>query len=215
MGVRGLQTFSHGRRSPSPAPAAATTNAHTTAAASPPQRDVLTVHDAAYYLLELTRVSVEFAPLGAPEGTGTAPDDNAAVLCLFPLDNEDCFSILRRPAIVASVAKNLAWLTSEEERDPFAFLALHSYGSVRRRGLSIVSCNRPEMGGLHASFAVCDYRGAPLGSCVIALSDGEGQPIREAKQGAFPLTVGGCRCGTLRCDVRITQLWLEGSSVHH
>ena len=207
VGVRGLQTFSHGRRTPAPAAGAA--------AASLPQRDVLTVHDAAYYLLELTDVSVEFAPLGAAEGTGSRPNDNAAVLCLFPLDNEDCFSVLRRPAIVAAVAKNLAWLTSEEERDPFAFLALHSYGSVRRRGLSIVSCNRPEMGGLHASFAVYDYRGAPLGSCVMVLSDGEGQPVRETKGGAFPLTVGGCRCGTLRCDMRITQLWLEGSSVYH
>lgn len=183
--------------------------------AAAPQRDVLTVHDAAYYMLELTDVSIELAPLGSPEGSGTRPDDQAAVLVLFPLDNEDCFSILRRPAIVAAVAKNLAWLTAEEERDPFAFLALHSYGSVRRRGLSIVSCNRPEMGGLHASFSLCDYRGAPLGSCILALSDSGGRPIPEIKDSAFPLTVGGCRCGTLRCNVRITQLWLDGSSVHH
>lgn len=189
--------------SPAPAPAAA------------PQRDVLTVHDAAFYLLELSDVSVEFAPFGSPEGSGTPPDDEAAVLCLFPLDNEDCFSILRRPAVVAAVAKNLAWLTSEEERDPFAFLVLNSYGSVRQRGLSIVSCNRPEMGGLHASFALCDYRGAAIGSCIIALSDSEGRPVPEIQGGVFPLTVGGSRCGTLRCNVRMTQLWLDGSSVHH
>jgi hypothetical protein len=227
VGVRGLQTFQHGRRrTPSPAAAGAGAGA---AAQAAPQRDVVTVHDAAFYLLELTGVSVEFGAFGGGGGgggsgegskgaegvVGAPPDDEVGVLVLFPLDNEDPFSILRRPAIVAAVAKNLAWLTSEEELDPFAFLALRSYGSVRRRGLSIVSCNRPEMGGLHASFALCDYGGAPLGSCVIALSDSKGQPIPEIKGGVYPLTVGGCRCGTLRCDVRIKQLWLDGSSVHH
>lgn len=132
-------------------------------------RDVITVHDACLYLLELTNVRVELFAGGLTDGCkvveeeveeggnsgrgmgkmgkGKPPRDGASVFVLFPLDNEDAFSTLRRPAIVAAVSKQIVFLTSRIEYNPFNFFSLASYGAAKKNGVTIVSCARMDFGG--------------------------------------------------------------------
>lgn len=49
------------------------------------------------------------------------PPPGSTVIILFPLENEDVFSALRRPLTVVEVAKSFSFLTSETELNPFRF----------------------------------------------------------------------------------------------
>lgn len=140
--------------------------------------------------------------------------DDAYVLVLFPLDNEDSFSALRRPTTVAAVARQFAFLTSEVERNPFAFFSISSYAVIRESGVTILSCTRPDFGGLHALFSLRDYDGRQMGACVFSLTDQDRHPIAEQKNVVMPLTVGGALTGYLKCNIKLSQYRLFPSSVH-
>ena len=190
-------------------------------------RDVATVHDACFYLLEFSNVRVDFLKTSLDESehaeerrglsnraAGSKPDDDATVLVLFPLDNEDSFSTLRRPAVVAHVAKQIVFLTSKVERNPFDFFSLASYGAARKNGVTIVTCTRMDFSlGMHSIFSLRDDERGQLGACVIPLTDKAGKVIPERKGAVFPMTVGGCLCGHLFSDVKVTQLVLDGTTV--
>ncbi|TFJ88509.1 hypothetical protein NSK_000083 [Nannochloropsis salina CCMP1776] len=192
-------------------------------------RDVITVHDACFYILELTDLRVELLAANQigihraggsskhggdrPAGKGSAPRDEASVFVLFPLDNEDCFSTLRRPAIVAAVSKQIVFLTNKVEYNPFNFFSLMSYCAAKKNGVTVVSCTRMDYGGLHAIFSLRDGRKGQLGTCVIPITSKDGRVQMEQKNAVFPLTVGGCLCGHLFTSVRITQLALDMSTV--
>jgi len=197
-------------------------------------RDIVTVHDAGLYLLDLTNVRVELFAGGLTDGCkvveveveeggsgrgmgkvgkGKPPRDKASVFVLFPLDNEDAFSTLRRPAIVAAVAKQIVFLTSRIEHNPFNFFSLASYGAAKQNGVTIVSCARMDYGGLHAIFSLRDGKRGQLGACVISITGKDGKVQREQKDAVWPLTVGGCLCGHLFASLKITQLALDASTV--
>lgn len=139
-------------------------------------------------------------------GKGKPPRDTASVFVLFPVDNEDAFSILRRPAIVASVSKHIVFLTSRIVYNPFNFLSLSCYDTAKKPGVTIVFCARMDF----AIFTVRDGMRWRFGACGISITgkDGHVQGLGMA------IDSWGCLSGRLFASLKITQLALDANTVH-
>jgi hypothetical protein len=168
-----------------------------------PPYTVCNVVDAAFFRIEVTNVTVDFA-LGYtrdlfPE---TAVPDFCYLQC--PLSNEDCYRDMRRPAYTAQITQQNVFLTARERANPFAYFSLKAWPNVQRSGFSFVTCLRPEW-GMHACFYVRS-RHLVMGSAIIPFTDGAGVPLARAEGVSVPLTRGGLQTGTVTCDIRLVQL---------
>jgi hypothetical protein len=186
------------------APAAAA--AATAPAARPPlPLTVCSVQDAAFYQLEITNVKVDFK-LGAARGlfppAVAAGPDHSLLQC--PLAFEDAYRDLRRPAYVAQVCRQMAFLTGEARVSPFGYISFKRWTDVERQGFALVTCLRPEW-GMRAAVYVRAGRVA-LGSAVLPLTDEAGRPLAVQMGLRVPTTHGGVHTGYFTCDIRLVQL---------
>lgn len=163
------------------------------------------MQDAAFYHLQVTNVRIDFA-IGAARGlfpvTAAERPDHSLLQC--PLAFEDAYRDLRRPAYVAQICRQTAFLTREARLNPFGYINLKTWADVERRGYALVTCVRPEF-GMRAAIWVRSGR-VVLGSAVLPLMDEEGWPLAEQKGLRVPTTRGGVHSGFFMCDVKLVQL---------
>ena len=165
---------------------------------------VCNVQDAAVFKLTVVNVSVDFS-IGVARGLFSAAasrPDHTMLQC--PLAFEDAYRDLRRPAYVAQICRQMAFLTREQRLNPFGYFNLRKWADAERSGFSLVTCVRPEW-GMRAAVFIRNGR-TELGSAVISVTDEAGNPIALQKGLRVPTTRGGVHTGYLTCDVRLVQL---------
>ena len=168
-----------------------------------PSYTVCSVQDAAIFKLTVSNLAVDLAQ-GVQRGLfpPTAKPDHTLLLC--PLSFEDTYRDLRRPAYVAQICRQMAFLTSEARVNPFGYFNLKTWAHAEHGGFSLVTCLRPEW-GMRAALFIRDGRVA-LGSAVLPLTDEAGRPLAEQIGVRVPTTRGGVHTGFVTCDIRLVQL---------
>lgn len=164
---------------------------------------VCSVQDAAFYKLEVVNVHVDFAE-GVKRGLfpATAKPDHSMLQC--PLAYEDAYRDLRRPAYVAQICRQMAFLTREARVNPFGYFNLKTWAHAEQGGFAIVTCLRPEW-GMRAAIFIRSGR-TELGSAILPLTDDAGVPLASQRGVRVPTTRGGVHTGFLTCDIRLVQL---------
>lgn len=164
---------------------------------------VSNVQDAAFYKLEVLHVAADFTE-GVQRGLfpAAAKPDHSMLQC--PLAYEDAYRDLRRPAYVAQICRQMAFLTREARVNPFGYFNLKTWAHAEQGGFVIVTCLRPEW-GMRAAIFIRSGR-TELGSAILPLTDNAGVPLASQRGVRVPTTRGGVHTGFLTCDIRLVQL---------